>query len=192
MMNFNLSLININSNLSFWQGGRAVMNRLLTEQKVLRKLGIEDFRHLTKDKVITMASMLDKMDPEVAKKALEQFPEFSNTAKEMLIGYKDTLDKGLESNRESVQLYYHSCKSIIEVLQKQLDDEKLSFEEKKYIIDKMLEISKMMGEKDSENKKFIATMAVVGTVAVCVVTAVLASALGGNTKIETNDINKLT
>ena len=142
------------------------MGRPLTEQKVLRKLNIEDFRHLTKDKVITMASMLDKMEPEVAKKALEQFPEFSNTAKEMLVGYKDTLDKGLESNRESVQSYYDSCKSIIEVLQKQLDDENLSFEERKYIVDKMLEISRMMGEKDSENKKFIATMAVVGATAV--------------------------
>ena len=167
------------------------MGRPLTEQKVLRKLDIEDFRHLTKDKVITMASMLDKMDPEVAKKALEQFPEFSNTVKEMLHGYKDTLDKGLESNRESVQSYYDSCKSIIEVLQKQLDDENLSFEERKYSIDKMLEISKMMDEKDSENKKFITTMAVVGAAAVGIVTAVLASALGGNTKIEKNDIDKL-
>lgn len=168
------------------------MSRLLTEQKVLRKLDIDDFRHLTKDKVITMASMLDKMDPEVAKKALEQFPEFSNTAKEVLVGYKDTLDKGLESNRESVQSYYDSCKSIIEILQKQLEDENLTFEERKYIIDKILEISKIMGEKDSENKKFIAAMAVVGTVAVGIVTAVLASALGGNTKIGTNDIDKLT
>ena len=42
------------------------MARSLTEQKVLKKLGIDDFRHLTKDKVITMASMLDRMDPEVA------------------------------------------------------------------------------------------------------------------------------
>lgn len=166
------------------QGGKVIMSRVLTEQKVLRKLGIKDFRHLTKDKVITMASMLDKMDPEVAKKALEQFPEFSNTAREMLIVYKDTLDKSLESNRESVESYYDSCKSIIEILQKQLDDENFSFEEKKYIIDKMLEISKMMGEKESENKKFIATMAVVATVGVGIVTVGLASALGGNTKIE--------
>ena len=51
--------------------------------------------HLTKDKVIKMASMLDKMDPEVAKKALEQFPEFANTTKEMLTEYKVSLDKGL-------------------------------------------------------------------------------------------------
>lgn len=167
------------------------MNRPLTEQKVLRKLNIEDFRHLTKNKVITMASMLDKMDPEVAKKALEQFPEFSNTVKEMLIGYKDTLDKSLEANRESVQSYYDSCKAIIESLQKQLD-ESLSFEERKYIIDKMFEISKMMGEKDSENKKFIATIVLVGSAIVGGVTTVLASALGGNTKVEGNDIDKLT
>lgn len=44
------------------------MSRTLTEKKVLKKLGIDDFRHLTKEKVITMATMLDKMDPEVAKK----------------------------------------------------------------------------------------------------------------------------
>lgn len=71
---------------------------MMSEEKVLKKLDIADFRHLTKDKVIKMASMLDKMDPEVAKKALEQFPEFANTTKEMLTEYKVSLDKGLESN----------------------------------------------------------------------------------------------
>lgn len=165
------------------------MGRPLTEQKVLKKLNIEDFRHLTKDKVITMASMLDKMDPEVAKKALEQFPQFSNVAKEMLLGYKDTLDKGLESNSESVQAYYDSCKTTIKALEKELDRENISFEERKYIIEEMVKISDKMGEKDSQNKKFIATLSVVG---VSVVTAVLASALGGNTKIDTSDFNNFS
>ena len=63
------------------------MVRSLTEQKVLKKLGIDDFRHLTKDKVITMASMLDRMDPEVAKKAIEQ----ANTADEI----KNAQDDGI-------------------------------------------------------------------------------------------------
>lgn len=168
------------------------MGRPLTEQKVLKKLNIEDFRHLTKDKVITMASMLDKMDPEVAKKALEQFPQFSNVAKEMLLGYKDTLDKGLESNKESVQAYYDSCNAIIKTLEKEFDRENLSFEEKKYIIEKMAEISDKMGEKDSQNKKFIVAMSVVGVVGVSVVTAALASALGGNTKIDTSNFDNFS
>lgn len=167
------------------------MSRALTEQKVLRMLNIENFRYLTKDKIITMASMLDKMDPAVAKKALEQFPDFSKTIKEMLIDYKDTLDKALVTNSDSVQTYYDSCKYIIEVLQKQIDAENISFEERKYIIDKMLEASKMMGEKDSENKKFIVTMAVISSVAVGIVAAVMASTLGGNTNVEINDIDNL-
>lgn len=81
------------------------MSRTLTEKKVLKKLGIDDFRHLTKEKVITMATMLDKMDPEVAKKALEQFPEFAKVSKDMLKEYKETLDKGLETNRERFSLF---------------------------------------------------------------------------------------
>ena len=46
------------------------MNRTLSEQKVLKKLDIPDFRHLTKDKIIAFASLLPQMDTEVAKKAL--------------------------------------------------------------------------------------------------------------------------
>ncbi|WP_156951394.1 hypothetical protein [Lacrimispora aerotolerans] len=46
------------------------MSETITEQKVLNKLDIPDFRHMTKDKVMGFASMLPDMDPEVAKKAL--------------------------------------------------------------------------------------------------------------------------
>ena len=48
------------------------MKHRLSEKKVLKKLGIPDFRHMTKDKVMGFASMLNQMDPEVAKKALEK------------------------------------------------------------------------------------------------------------------------
>ena len=166
------------------------MGKPLNEQKVLEKLNIDDFRHLTKDKIITMASMLDEMDPEVAKKALEQFPQFSNEVKEILTEYKDTLDKNLESNRESVQSYYDSCKTIIKTLEKQLDKENLSFEERKYIIEKMSEILDNMGEKDSENKKFFVAIAGGCATAACVVVGIFASVLGGNTKINIKDFNK--
>lgn len=167
------------------------MNKTLTEQKVLKKLGIEDFRHLTKDKVITMASMLDKMEPEVAKKAIEQFPNFSNTMKEILHEYKESLDRAQEGNAESVKSFYDSCDMIINSLQKELEKDNQTFEERKYIIDKMMEVAKMKGDKDSENKKFILTMVVTGVVALGTAATVLLSALGGNTKIEMQDDDKL-
>ena len=103
---------------------------MMSEEKVLKKLDIADFRHLTKDKVIKMASMLDKMDPEVAKKALEQFPEFANTTKEMLTEYKVSLDKGLESNNESVKAVYDTYNAIITSLQKKLENENLHLNRK--------------------------------------------------------------
>ena len=97
----------------------------------------------------------------------------------------------LDLNNESVQSYYTLCNSIIETLQKQLENENLSFDERKYIIDKMLEISKMMGEKDSENKKFIATLAIIGAAVVGGISAVLATTLGGNVRIEADDEDEL-
>lgn len=51
----------------------------LNEQKVLDKLGIDDFRHLSKEKVIEFVSLVPNMEPEVAKAAIEQFPEFSSS-----------------------------------------------------------------------------------------------------------------
>lgn len=101
------------------------------------------------------------------------------------------LDKALDENGDSVKSYYSSCDAIITSLQKELDKENLSFDEKRYIIDKMIEVNKMKGEKDSENKRFIATLAVIGAAAIGTVAGVLASAIGGNTKIEMNDDEKL-
>lgn len=163
---------------------------MMSEAKVLKKLDIADFRHLTKDKVIKMASMLDKMDPEVAKKALEQFPEFANTTKEMLSEYKESLDKGLESNNESVKAVYDTYNAIIASLQKELANENLTFEQKKYIIEQMKDVAEKVDKKDTENKRFIASMATLATIVVGGTVAVLASVLGGNTQIETDDINK--
>lgn len=164
---------------------------MMSEEKVLKKLDIVDFRHLTKDKVIKMASMLDKMDPEVAKKALEQFPEFANTTKEMLKDYKESLDKGLESNNESVAKVYESYNAIIAALQKELENEELTFDQKKYIIEQMKDVAEKVDKKDTENKKFIAGMATLATIVVGGTVAVLASVLGGNTQIESNDIDKI-
>lgn len=51
--------------------GVIIMSKQLTEAQVLEKLNIPDFRHLSKDNVMSFASMIQDMDPEVAKKALE-------------------------------------------------------------------------------------------------------------------------
>lgn len=164
------------------------MSKTLTEQKVLKKLKIEDFRHLTKDKVVTMVSMLDKMDPEVAKKAIEQFPEFSNTMKDVFVEFKKTLDKGLDENKESVKSIYISCDEIIKSCQMLLEKEEHSFEERKEILDYMMRVVELKRQIDSENKKFIEKIATIAGGTIVVVSVALITALGANSKIDTKDI----
>ena len=168
------------------------MQRSLTEAQVLKKLNIEDFRHLTKDKVISMATMLDKMDPEVAKKALEQFPEFANTMRQILADYKQSLDEGMRQNAEGVKSYYDTCDVIISSCQKQLEQEDLSFEERRFILEQMVLVAKMKGEKNTEDKKFIVMMSVIGLTAIGLTAGALITALGGNFKVDTDAVKKLT
>ncbi|WP_294476535.1 hypothetical protein [uncultured Ruminococcus sp.] len=131
----------------------AVKVAQLTEKQVLKKLNIPDFRHLSKDKIMTFFSMLPNMDPEVAKKAIEQFPTYAGTVKEIVSEYKGFLEKALSDNAESVQSYYAICNSILNTLSNMLEQDDLSFDEKKYIIDQMLVVESRVRQKDTENKK---------------------------------------
>lgn len=142
------------------------MSRELSEKKVLKKLGIDDFTQMTKNQIIDLAGMMDRMSPEVAQKAMEQFPEFSNASREMLLDYKDSLDKAIASNDKSMESFYKNCTTIIDSLQKELDNDKLTFKEKKYIIEQMKDIADMMDRKDSENKVLLTSLASFATIAV--------------------------
>lgn len=71
------------------------MARTLTEQKVLKKLGIPDFRHMTKDKIVQFASVLPRMDPEVAKKHLNSFQSLQNRQQRLCRTIKMSYTKAL-------------------------------------------------------------------------------------------------
>lgn len=167
------------------------MNRTLTEQKVLKQLDIPDFRHLTKDKIIAFASLLPKMDKEVAKKALEQFPNFASTSLDVMKSYENILEKSLDFNSESSKASLEMYGCVMETLQKMIDDDKLTFDEKIYLLDQMNEIALLADKKDSENKNTVIKIAgIAGTVALGIV-AVLSATLGTNiaTKNSYNDDN---
>ena len=117
------------------------MENLMTEYNVLKKLGINDFGQLKRENCMHFASILDKMDPKVAQKALEQFPEFAKTSKEILCEYRDIIDRGILSNDASMKAVYDAYNSIMVSLQKELDKDCLTFEEKKSILEKMEEIA---------------------------------------------------
>lgn len=159
--------------------GGDCMSKQLTEQQVLQALNIPDFRHLSKDKVISFASMLTDMEPEVAMKALEQFPEFAKTILELAKDCKSTIDKGLDGNTESMEACAAILQSIIDSLQSQLSKDDVPFEERKYYIDKMFEAAQMQAAKDTENKQFIIKVLEIAGGAALVLSSVALVALGG-------------
>lgn len=160
------------------------MNNQLTEQQVLHQLDIPDFRHITKDKVMSFASMLQNMEPEVAKRALEQFPQFANMALEAMREYKAVLEKSLDDNSASSKQCFDIYNTVLNNLKNCVEKKDLSFEEKKYYLDKMMEIAKMAESKDTENKKFNWKIVSAGAIAVITIVGIGASILGGNTNIK--------
>ena len=160
------------------------MSKQLTEIQVLKKLNIPDFRHLSKDNVMAFASMIQDMDPEVAKKALEQFPDFAKSIVEALNDFKSIIDKSFDDDKESANQCYALYNRILDALEKCLDNEDLSFEERKYYIEQMKEVAQMASKKDSEGKKFKwANLAIFGTITAAAV-AVMVVVLGGSADID--------
>lgn len=131
------------------------MRKTLSEQKVLKKLGIPDFRHMTKDKVIKFASMLPRMDPAVAKEAIDQFPQFKEMASELTDALKDMADKAFKSSEESQKYFYEACNNAIATLNKELDDDEIDAVERERIRNHIIQVLQMIGDKDSEHKDLV-------------------------------------
>ena len=160
------------------------MSKTLTENQVLKKLNIPDFRHLSKDNIMSFVSMIDKMDPEVAKKALEQFPDFAKVSIDGLNNLKDTITKAMNDDKENANRFFDMCDSVIDAIKLAMSDGEVTFEEKKYCIDKMQEIVKMASEKDSEGKKFKWSLVANFALSAIIVVAATVVALGGAANLE--------
>ena len=134
------------------------MSRSLTEAKVLRKLDIPDFRHLTKDKVVSFVSMLPQMDPEVAKRALEQFPAFAETNLAIVSCLKDSLGTIVSGNAGNMAEFNARCHEALSALEAELKREDLTDAGRKMVIDGIMGIIGAIGQKDSENKEFLSDL----------------------------------
>lgn len=154
------------------------MSKKFSEKDVLKKLDIQDFRDITKDKVMGFVSILPNMDTEVAKKAIEQFPEFIKFSTEAFKDYRGVLEKTLNANEESSKACFDMYEKVLSILEKCSLKEDISFEEKKYYFDKMFEIIQMVEKKDSENKAFYQKLLNAGATVLVAIVGIGAAAIG--------------
>lgn len=138
------------------------------ERQFLLLMQRTDFKNLSKNDVLSYASKLSELRPEVATQVIAQFPEFVNLIKSSMSEYRGILENIIKSDDESINQVYgiynkaldsdnDSRKEYIEFadrvrsdLSRCLDKPNLTPEEQKSIIEQEIEIFRMVDKKDSE------------------------------------------
>lgn len=103
--------------------------RLMDEAQVKEILGIDDFRKLDKNTVIKFISAIPQMNPEVAVKAIEQYPQMVSTALGIAKETKESYIRSLDANEKSSEATLEILNTEIEVLEKELQKDTLTIEE---------------------------------------------------------------
>lgn len=133
--------------------------------------------------LLSFVSALPEIYPEVAKKALKQFPDFASTMVETTGRYKEIIDKCLEVSDADTATLLAACSAINESNQRELEKDGLTFEERERLIDKSIQIVQVMREIDANNKRFRAHVIRFATVAFGIVVGALITALGGKANV---------
>lgn len=138
------------------------------ERETLNLMQRTNFKNLSKNDVISFASKLSELRPEVVKEMIDQYPEFVGLMKTALTEYKGMLDSIIASDDESIKEYYSIAskemdnaadsrkqfydfvKQVQADYSKCLDNPNLSPEMIMEILNRQTELVKMASEKDSE------------------------------------------
>jgi hypothetical protein len=157
------------------------------EDELKNALQISSWKNLSKDKLVAFVSMMPDMDRELARKIIEQFPEFRRFAEGALDVLAKRYDSALDHNKQSQHTFYQGTRELRSILAGELDKDHLTRDEREFIIEKLMELSRMDAQKDSENKRFLDSMFGKVTVAAGVVVAAGAVILGGKVAIQRGD-----
>lgn len=159
------------------------MSKRFTEAEVLKKLGIPDFRHLTKDKVMEFATILPNMNDEAVKAVVAQFPEFSKVVIEAFKSEANLAEAAIKEVADVDKKQLEIYQQIINILEECLKDGEITPEESRDFIEKLMEISERVERHGQEHRQFILdVLKTVGTVTVAGI-CVAAVVLGVNVKI---------
>ena len=138
------------------------------EKQVLDLIKRTDFKNLSKNDFLSYASKLNELRPEVASQVIAQYPELANLIKATLTEYKGMLDSVISSDDSSVNQVYgilnkemdNAATSRAEYISfaekvhadcsKCLDNPDMTPEQQREILDREIEILRMVDKKDTE------------------------------------------
>ncbi len=127
---------------------------LLTAEQVKDKLGITDFRSVSKDQLIEFVSSIPDMDKETAIACIQQFPNFKDYSNNMIVNlYKlcdDLLERDEKGNEQTIAAY----QQILNELSKQLNKRFLTERKRRKIIEEMVDVADKIAELDRSKQNF--------------------------------------
>ena len=135
------------------------MNALsIAEKKALELMQKDNFRGISKDNVMQLMSILDKVDPEVAKSIIAQLPEAIRGSVELEKAYSTALTKGMESIESTASSCFQTEDEIIQSLKKEVERDDTTFEEKQFYYEKMENAAIRKENKETEHRDTILTV----------------------------------
>ena len=149
------------------------------EDELKKALEIDTWKNLSRDKLIKFVAMMPDMDKELALKVVEQFPEFKRFVSDALDVIEKRHESTLSHNKQSQEIFYQGTREIREILKRELENDNLTWDQRKFIIEKLMEAAHLEFAKDSENKRFLDSMFGKVTLVAGAAIAVGAAVLGG-------------
>ncbi|MFE5013785.1 hypothetical protein [Streptomyces sp. NPDC056690] len=127
----------------------------MNESAVKRKLGIPNWRNLSKDKVLKFAAAMPEMATEVRLKLIEQFPSFKDLGKANIDAVTEAHKSTLAANENSQNHFYKASQDQRDALQVDLGRDDLSEALREALHDRLAQNVRQVYEKDSESKQFL-------------------------------------
>lgn len=128
---------------------------LVSIDEVKRALNIDDFRKISKEKIMEFVSLIPSMDKEIAIEIIKQFPSFVDFASTSIKQLELLVEEGIKSNEHSNNKSLEAYQKILDGLSILLQKEHITEDERKWIINEMMNVADKMSDKDSENKVYL-------------------------------------
>lgn len=152
-----------------------------TEFELKRRLGIDSWRNLSKDKFMTFVSDLPNLDKDVALKVIGQFPDFKNLVLDTFKQVQEQSTQGISFNHKSQKKVQKAFKEYRMILSRELERVDLTSEDRFKILELLKDAIDSEALSDKENKEFLLkSLGIITTSAVAIV-GIAFAVLGGKT-----------
>lgn len=123
--------------------------------EILEKLELVKTEDINKYKAIELVKLFPQISESALGAVFNAVPNFLNLLEEGLKAEKEIAEKTLEYNAKSTESLNIQFDLVLETLRSAQNKENITFEERKYYINKMVEVLELASQNDTKNKVFM-------------------------------------